>query len=229
MPQYMESTKTGDTIWVLGLQWAAGLPGQSEVCHLSGQEIQPCLQDAEVCGHDCWRDWHHFNAAGDPCHHEGPQRSHRVSPAACQPDREGHRAAAWAGETEEWAFCMLQALVHGGQSPWSLEIQPGLPSLLPSIPGRGACWYRCADPFPRASILAWTMWAIPRSATLPSDGWALAAPTSPNTVHYHHFPLHLLLWLGSAWLGHAWEVTLLGWPFAFGSRAVLQVGCFGHL
>ena len=58
---------------------------------------------------------------------------------------------------------------------------------------------------------------------------ALSVPTSPTTIHYHHFPSHLLLWLGSAWLGHAWEVTLLGWPFAFGSRALLQVGCFGHL
>lgn len=57
---------------------------------------------------------------------------------------------------------------------------------------------------------------------------ALSAPTS-TTVHYHHFPSHLLLWLGSAWFAHAWEVTLLGWHFAFGSRALLQVGRFSHL
>lgn len=75
----------------------------------------------------------------------------------------------------------------------------------------------------------------PKECYLPSDGWALAAgptlhtdcalsaPTS-TTVHYHHFPSHLLLWLGSAWFAHAWEVTLLGWHFAFGSRALLQVG-----
>ena len=65
-----------------------------------------------------------------------------VSPAVCQPDQ-GHCAAARAGETEEQTFRTLQALVHGGQSPGSLGLQPGLHEWgddpgPPPIPGGGA-------------------------------------------------------------------------------------------
>lgn len=90
--------------------------GRGECCQEAGELCQTALLEAlagvwPTGGQD-------DEPVGDEC-----LRGQSLSPCLLTPgrvprtDREGHPAAARAGGTEERAFCALQALVHGGQSP----------------------------------------------------------------------------------------------------------------
>lgn len=86
MSQYVESTKTGDTIWSAGAPvgcWSTRGKAKFAIC--LDKKPNPVFKMLKSVGTTA-AGTGTTSAAGDPCHHEGPQGSHHVSPAVCQLD-----------------------------------------------------------------------------------------------------------------------------------------------